>query len=450
MYDLDGSDVDWIEIYNPDQADLDLTSLKLLINNSTSNHSINNSSGSAILHKGDYGVIVASSSLSNYQNKWGTTGNVFTSSFSLNNDSGKIEINNGDKTNPLSSVSYDSTQGAGGDGNSLQLISGSWTATAPTPNVNNTNSSLNSNQNNNDNNTNNTSLNSNNNSNTKTPVILPIKTKIKTNSIAFVGMANIFEMNASGHSGEDLHYGKYFWNFGDGDSKEVNLIDANKFTHTYFYPGEYNVTLGYYQNFYSDIPDALDKFTIKVIPVGIIISSVGNDKDFFIELKNNSDYDTDISKWVLFGDNKNFILPKGTILNAGDTMILSPKLTHFNLNDKNFLILKNSDYQDVFYYSKNTKIKSENKISGLVSKKQIAKNNISYEDMNNNKISLSVPILSLNNSAKNTSDVSDNDKDLFFYLGFVTFLGLMSGIVYFVRKNRFFSKKEEDFKILDE
>src|SRR3989338_7977531 len=84
MYDLDGADIDWIEIYN-NGSDIDITTLKLLISNSSSNHGILKYSGSEILQQGEYGVIVVTSQISSYVSKWGSSGNIFTSSFSLPN-----------------------------------------------------------------------------------------------------------------------------------------------------------------------------------------------------------------------------------------------------------------------------------------------------------------------------------------------------------------------------
>lgn len=53
MYNLDGADIDWIEIYNPDSSDVDVTEIKLLISNNTFNHDIKGYSGSQYLHKGE-------------------------------------------------------------------------------------------------------------------------------------------------------------------------------------------------------------------------------------------------------------------------------------------------------------------------------------------------------------------------------------------------------------
>src|SRR3989344_2194519 len=137
MYDLDGGDIDYVEVVNQGETGIDLSTFKLLISNSTSNHAINSFSGSPVLLSGKYGVIIPTSSISKYVDKWGNSGNIFTSSFSLPNSTAKVEINDGDKTAPISSVTYDSSQGASGDGESLQFLGGSWVSASPTPGVEN-------------------------------------------------------------------------------------------------------------------------------------------------------------------------------------------------------------------------------------------------------------------------------------------------------------------------
>ncbi len=268
MYDLDGTDIDWVEIYNPDSTDVDLTSLKLLVSNSTSNHSIANSSGSAVLHQGDYGVIVPTSQLSAFTSKWGSSGNIFTSSYTLPNDTGNVQINSGDKTIPMGSVNYNSTQGASGDGNSLQLINSSWASAAPTPGQANQASASDNNNNGTGGTDTNNDTTSGNSGGTgsdtsadtttspsgggggsvsspvkKTSPIQKMKAQIVAKQTAYVGIPFALQGMAFGIHGEQLFGGKYFWNFDDGDSRELNALITDKFTHTYFYPGDYDIIL---------------------------------------------------------------------------------------------------------------------------------------------------------------------------------------------------------------
>ena len=69
-----------------------------------------------------------------------------------------------------------------------------------------------------------------------------IKVQIIAKPVALVGLPVTFEGITTGISGEKINYGKYFWNFGDGDSKEVSINgmgSLQKFTHTYFYSGDF-------------------------------------------------------------------------------------------------------------------------------------------------------------------------------------------------------------------
>lgn len=467
MYDLDGGDIDWIEVYNPDSTDVDLTALKLLVSNSTSNHNISNSSGSLTLHQGDYGVIVGSSVLTSYTGKWGTAGNIFTSSFSLPNDTGKVEINSGDKLSPLSSLVYSSDHGASGNGKSLQKIGSSWQESLPTPSKENVLSSETGNNEHteggqNQNNANNADGNTNTSTNTSSAPAsnnkietVKLKTKIIAKTVVFVGLSNLFQSEVT-RENEKLFYGRYLWNFGDGDSKEVKINSGDMVKHTYFYPGEYTVYLEYFINNYGDIPDATDKLTIKVLPADIIISAVGDAKDFFIELSNNTSNDVDISKWMLVSGDKRFTFPRNTIIPSKKKITFSPFFTSFTFADRNNLKLVNQDWKTVFDYglsiappvpniiASKTSVRS---VSTLVSKELslISKETPSPES---NSIE-SIPDENLQaNVLKNTTLQSNNN---YIYFVFLILISVVGGVaVYFVRKRDPSLQTDEEFEILEE
>lgn len=452
MYDLDGADTDWVEVYNEGSEDIDLTSFNLLISNSTSNHGIVKHSGSSILHSGDYGVIVSSSDITDFINKWGSGDNIFTASFSLSNDTEKVEINNGDKNSPLSSVTYSSSQGASGDGNSLQLINGSWVAASPTPgSVNKISSSTPTSS---QSTGGGTAIISETNNNTIEPkkkekvVEIPsIKTKITASHLVYVGLPVELKSSATGLSNESLYYGKYFWNFGDGDSKEIS--NTEKFTHTYDYPGEYIVSLEYYTNTYSQNFDATDKIIIKVVPVQIVISKVGDEKDFFVELTNNSDYEIDLSKWILSSGNKNFIFPKNSIVMPKKNITLSSKITQFIISDANSLKLITPTGEVTFDYG-TTLLPTE------VQEQNVTTTNL-VKDKNQNStqtVSVSktkVPIKNLSASVvENSVILSDSNHSYLLIVGLIILLVLSGASVYFLRRNKVVSSVGEDFEILDE
>ncbi|MFZ2072339.1 MAG: hypothetical protein WAV10_01500 [Minisyncoccia bacterium] len=451
MYDLDGADIDWIEVYNGDNNDIDLTTLKLLISNSTSNHGIVKYSGSEVLHQGEYGIIAPTSQISVFVSKWENSGNLFTSSFSLSNTSGKVEINNGDKLSPISSVTYDSSQGAAGDGNSLQLINGEWVPAIPTPGASNVISSGNGN------NTNNTEEDSTNTEEDSTDdfseaegttiVKNPnMKAKILTKTLAFIGQPLEFNSSIIGYSNENVVLGKIFWNFGDGGSyQQINNFE--KFNHIYLYAGEYSVSMEYYSNQFSDTPLTISKMIIKVVPLIVSISQVGDEKDFFVELTNNSNYEIDISKWALSANRKIFVFPKNSVIIPKKQMIISGKITGFTLSDKNNLKLLSSAGDTVFNYGQSMLsddfVSSESSAT-YVKSSNLIKNEISEEGM---------PVENLLATAIE-SDVGreKNSNNYLLFIGLGGLLIVSGGIVYFLRRNKSSVKIKngDDFDILDE
>ncbi|MFA6520541.1 MAG: lamin tail domain-containing protein [Candidatus Paceibacterota bacterium] len=455
MYDLDGSDIDWVEIYNGDSTDVDLTTLKLLISNSTSNHGIVSSSGSAVLHQGDYGVVVPTSQLSSFTAKWGSSGNIFTSAYTLSNDTGKIEINNGDKNSPIDSVNYNSTQGATGDGKSLQIVNGVWVASTPTPGAANQASSSN---NNNTNITNNTSNSTNTDTSTtggsgasavsyQKPVVLQkIKTEIVAKPLAYVGIPFQMEGKVFVTDGGPLYNGRYFWNFGDGDSREVRVVNTDKFTHTYFYTGDYTVIFAHYPDSFADTPDATSQMIIKVIPASVSISRVGDVQDFFVELTNNADYPVNISNWLLSSNQKVFTIPHDTTIGAQNKIIIPGKVTNFSFFDKNDLKLMNSQKDIVYSYANYSSFSSR----GVGYKNATPKPApILSFDLENKIGAENLRALAINSGA--TDGLSDNTFSSFYVLVLsLIFIGAGATAVYFIRRKKVATEVGGDFEILDE
>lgn len=284
-----------------------------------------------------------------------------------------------------------------------------------------------------------------------------IKTKIITKILAFVNTPIEFKANTTGYSNESLFYGKYFWNFGDGDSKEMRLDNLEKIYHTFFYEGEYIVNLEYYQNYYSDFPDAFDKVIIKVIKANVSISNVGDDKDFFVEITNNTNYDVDISKWVLLSEMRSFTFPKNMILESKKKIVLSPKITNFSIADKNNLKLINLQGETVFDYQES-----------VMPIKALAKNTASkISTLSSDQSNLTAKLLEGsfaiksedNQIAVSNSEVENiqndlNTKNKFLYLiGLFVFLGISASGAYFVRnhnRKNILPKIGDDFEIIDE
>jgi len=465
MYDLDGGDIDWVEVYNDGSEGVDLSTYKLLISNSTSNHGITNTEGGSVIEGGGYGVIVSSSVISKYTEKWGATGHVYTSSFSLPNVAGKVEINTGDKLSPVSTLSYSSEHGAMGNGKSLQKISDIWKESVPTPGKVNVLSSgeTNNEQTEGGGSTEETGGSTNIPSSTSAPVKLKtdlkITTKITARSPLFVGLNNTFSASVLGPSNEGLFYGNYFWNFGDGASQETKVNTGGNITHTYFYPGEYTVTLEYYSNYYPDAkPDATDKINVKVVNADVLISSVGDEKDFFIELTNNTDNSIDISKWMLAGFNKRFTFPKNTIIPTKKKIIFSPYVTGFDFTDKNNLKLVNQEWKTIFDYGLSIAPVISIPVEPVVQqvKNSTSKRNSPIKEVETSEVESSsdyTPFIQGENLQAQalSSGVVDSGGNNFIYILFFVFITILGGgMVYFVRKRKVIPEIGEDFEILDE
>lgn len=129
MYDAPGSDSgkEWIEVRNVGNISTLVSDMKLAEGNTK--HSINSVRGGDTLPVGAYAI------LANDGNKFIADnpeylGQVFHSAFSLSNDGEYIALKCDDAV--LSSVTYASSTGAHGDGQTLQLVEGMWRASIPT------------------------------------------------------------------------------------------------------------------------------------------------------------------------------------------------------------------------------------------------------------------------------------------------------------------------------
>ncbi|MFA6000284.1 MAG: lamin tail domain-containing protein [Candidatus Paceibacterota bacterium] len=276
-----------------------------------------------------------------------------------------------------------------------------------------------------------------------------IKTKIKTKNVSFVDLPLTFEVKSYGTHGEELNYGKYFWNFGDGTTEE--RFNNLNFTHTYTYPGEYLVSVEYFSNSYSTSPDVLNKIKIKIVPIELSISRTGDEQDFFVEIYNSSSYDMDLSLWKILGLEKTFTFPKNTNILARNKMILSPAVTHFTILDKNNLKLSTPDGKIIF-----PKTISENQEGQSSLERTPARTVLSQEDTTE-EISVSqadkeeIPTENLLASVAESGVVAEKTSNSLFYpIIFSIFVLGSGGVVYFLRRNNIFSQNIEEFEILDE
>jgi len=128
MYDLaEGSDSgrEWIEVLNIGAAPIDLTAWRFFESNS--HHKI---SGSRKLAPGEHAVVA--DDVAKFRVDWPEfIGLVFESAFSLNNDGESLEMRLGERASD--SMTYDSSMGGDGSGESLQRVESSFMPGDPTP-----------------------------------------------------------------------------------------------------------------------------------------------------------------------------------------------------------------------------------------------------------------------------------------------------------------------------
>jgi len=293
---------------------------------------------------------------------------------------------------------------------------------------------------------------------TETTIKKKTELRIFAKNSGFVGIPVEFEAKLEGVEYQNM-YAKYLWNFGDGSIKEFIGLENKKFTHTYYYPGDYLVNIEYFANSYQETPDYISKINLKIIPTTIVISSVGNESDFFIELTNNSSLDIDISNWVLLGNNKIFTLPKSTSLLSMKKIILSPRITNFNYLDKSYLELLDKNGTIIFSYKN---ILNPPKITTTKTSRKIALgstgNNTENEFMNFTNQEEFIPENEFYDKSFENEDLSGavilsddkkGEKNNFIYIFLFIFLIIFATLsVYFLRQNR--KEEDKEFDILEE
>jgi hypothetical protein len=450
MYDLEGTDTgrEWIEIYNPDET-IEITEDWRF--NDGSSHWMNNQEPFSI--SGNSYFILASNKDTFLSDHLGFSGTVIDTTMNLNNTEGTVKILNA-SGNEVDSVNYNSSQGAGGNGNSLQKISNTWTEASPTPGLANEESSSPPPDEDDGDDGNSSGGNSSNGGEEeiKKEIIKnpTIKAKILANSLAFVRQPHEMQVSMLGYSNESLVLGKVYWNFGDGSSLE-QINNFEKFSHNYYYPGEYPVLLEYFAGPFSKEPEATSKMIIKVIPTTVLISRIGKADDFFVELTNSANYDIDISGWNLKAGVKNFFFPKNSLILSKKQMTLSDKITGFTFGDQYNLKLFSATGELISdYYNRYLPVEK-------TVKKQILSANISSENEiteipsgEAKGLENKIPNSDLLSSAFASESKGEN-RNFYLFSGIFLVLLLVSGTtVYFIRQKKAKVLDGSDFEILDE
>ena len=104
-------------------------------------------------------------------------------------------------------------------------------------------------------------------------------------------------------SGKDISGARYSWTFGDGTS-----LDGETVSHTYAFPGDYNVVL----NSYSGSEEAVDITKVKVVEAKVTASYT----DTYLELANQNSLDVNIGGWKVKGGDMEYLIPRDTIISG--------------------------------------------------------------------------------------------------------------------------------------
>lgn len=313
-------------------------------------------------------------------------------------------------------------------GKSGALVSGSWlTNQNPTKGSFNSESDSGSSDSSSEEDTDDTSSStSNSSSKIDKPEVFKITTKIISPKIVVAGIPFLINSLTTTNWDKTYSVGKFIWNFGDG--MKIENTESIPFDYTYEYPGEYILTLSYFDNSFNKIADATDRIIVKVIASDVYISSVGTDSDPYIELENKSKYEVILSGWIINAGAKSFVFPEGTTLLQGKKIKLSPKITGFNSDDIKYITITNPNKELIATYPVG-RIKL---IQNIVSVSKVSSNN----KKDNSQIEDS-QIINLNDLGASASDSKINiSSGVYSLIGLIVIIGLGIASFLFIKKKK--------------
>jgi hypothetical protein len=331
----------WIEIYNDTDLAVDLTQYKILDAGAVVNgHGITSVSGTNPLPAHTYGVIATTGAITKFNSvSW----SLFKSALAASTTPGdtiRLKLSSG--TADTDVVTFSNTQGANGDGNSLQRQpDGTWIAATPTPGAINSDIPVvvqNDNQDatpidNTTTTTTDESANSDNSGSTavwyanSSPASLPssvapvdFQISAGRDRLTSVGNSILFVVKSTKTQGILPSSISYSWSFGDGSVGQGNTL-----SHTYKFPGEYSVVV----NAGASDQMAVDRLTVKVYDPQIILQKV----DGGVSVSNNSSVEINLEGWTLNTSGKFFTFPKDTLLPVGRKVVFADDVTMINSGD---------------------------------------------------------------------------------------------------------------------
>ncbi|TAL49443.1 PKD domain-containing protein [Patescibacteria group bacterium] len=325
MYDLSGTDTDreWVEVQNQGSSAVDLSQWRFFEGNT--NHTLNIVQGNATLGAGEYAVIADNSA--KFLLDWPNfSGILFDSSFSLGN-TGETLVLRDEAGTDRDTISYSSSLGAAGDGNSLHRSGGNLTAGTPTPgqgasagaSAGGTQSSSGSGQ------TQTSSSSSDSSSQTQTSQAATSESEQTDSFVVDAGkdrltaVGSVVILRGEIKSSQRTRGGVFTWSLGDGSIKYGQEVSYN-----YRYPGDYVAVL----NVSNGDERATDRVNIKVVEPELAVSVLSSG---LLEIRNLSSHEINLQEWKLLADGKTFVFPRDTILVGKGKLTLGSEVTGFAL-----------------------------------------------------------------------------------------------------------------------
>ncbi len=337
MYDLPGEDRsrEWVEIYNSGPGEVTIPTgadnLSWRFSDALQ-HTFVATKGTSRIAPGAYALIVDNSLKFNQEwRNYGST--IFDSSISLNNNFGDLSLLAGKNGSVINRVTYSSSLGASGDGNSLQLQeNGEWIPALPTPGMKNSAMVNISSDPTNRRTNNNLSAHYGSLDASQRVKIPTIGLGLGRQRIAAFGSPMEFRAETNFDTSK---YKSFIWNFGDGSEKGGSIQ-----SHTYQYPGDYVVVLN------ASFPqgNAVARVDVKVIDPNFAIIDADADK---ITIKNNSAYEVSLFGRALFSGDKFFVFLKDTIIGPYQALSFGSGVTGLspeNINDVFVLVLGDTEH----------------------------------------------------------------------------------------------------------
>lgn len=439
MYDPQGANTShqWIEVYNDGLDSIDLINWSITDYDTSWHFRSISSDNSTILNSKSYAIIAKTSNLTDFKSKNPNLGGqILKANVTLGAESGHIGLSS-DKKNIISEVFYSGTMD---NGNSLQKIDNEWKEFVPTPGSNNIQSENIATEpivNNNNNTTTSISSSINSSGSTSTSKVSNIEsaeykitTKIISPKIVTVGLPFYISSLSTTNKKETLISGRYVWNFGDGTSSELKSLQ--ELEHIYNYPGEYVLSLSFFNNYFEKIPSSTSRVIIKVISADIVISSVGQGPDPFVEFENKSNNEIDTSGFIVKGVTHNFTIPVGTIILPSHKLKFSSKITSFTNDDISSIIVTNQTGDIITSYPQKELPIFKNNISNSGSS-----DNIKYSsNKKNNTLNSDSSIINLNDLAAQAGNLEDpiSPKSVYVWFGLFGIIAIGIAVIFITRK----------------